>query len=102
MSYSELDESQKEQRREACRAYRGRKRKESGDSKTEQLREANRRAYAKKTGKPIPPKKMTPEHKWWAALKKKHEGKPRLEKSIVKPIFLTHSHRERYALKVEE
>lgn len=80
---------------------RGRKPAPQSDAQTEQAREANRRAYAKKTGKPIPPKKTMPEHKWWAELKKKHEGKPRLEKSIVKPIFLTHSHRERYALEVE-
>lgn len=38
---------------------------------------------------------------WWEALKKKHEGKPRLEKSIKPPVYLMHSDRERFALKVE-
>lgn len=37
---------------------RGRPRKQdAADKKTMALREANRRAYAKRTGKPVPPKK---------------------------------------------
>lgn len=38
---------------------------------------------------------------WWEALKKKHEGKPRLEKSTKPPIFLMHSDREKYELRAD-
>lgn len=38
---------------------------------------------------------------WWEALKKKHEGKPRLGKSIKPPIFLMHSDREKYELRAD-
>lgn len=97
MNYAELEEEQKERLREACRQYRGRKRKESGSVEAQRAREANRRSYAKKVGKPIPPKGNQYEEfdrigkVKWSDLKEKwkeFEGKP-LEKSINTPIFLT-------------
>ena len=88
---------------------RGRKQAPKSDAQTEQAREANRRSYAKKVGKPIPPKgnqfgdfdrigKVK-----WSDLKEKwkdYEGKP-LEKSINPPIFLTQSIRRQYQEKAE-
>lgn len=88
---------------------RGRKQAPKSDAQTEQAREANRRSYAKKVGKPIPPKgnqfgdfdrigKVK-----WSDLKEKwkdYEGKP-LEKSINPPIFLTQSIRRKYKEKAE-
>ena len=88
---------------------RGRKQAPKADAQTEQAREANRRSYAKKTGKPIPPKgnqfgdfdrigKVK-----WSDLKEKwkdYEGKP-LEKSINPPVFLTQSIRRKYQEKAE-
>ena len=91
------------------KTYRGRKRKASGSVEEQKAREANRRSYAKKTGKPIPPKgnqfgdfdrigKVK-----WSDIKEKwkdFEGKP-LEKSINPPIFLTQSIRRQYQEKAE-
>jgi histone acetyltransferase (RNA polymerase elongator complex component) len=99
MNYAELEEEQKESRRDACRQYRGRKRKESGSIEAQRARKANRRAYAKKRGKnqfgEYEYEKRDP---WFEALKEKHKGfeGTRLEKSINPPIFLTQSIRRQY------
>lgn len=122
MSFQDLTEEQKEARRKAAREWkkRNKKRRVGGqyvgrpvaapaDHKRERQRAANRKAYAKKTGKPIPPtgnqygefdmigkvKFADLKEKW-----KEFEGK-RLEKSINTPIFLTQSIRRRYKEKAE-
>lgn len=61
------------------------------EQRREQLRKANNKAYAKKTGKQI--ESVSGTDPKWEALKEKHkqwEG-TRLEKSKVKPVFLTQS-----------
>jgi hypothetical protein len=83
---------------------RGRKPAPQSDKQTQHLRDANRRAYAKKRGKnqfrEYEYEKRDP---WWESLREKHkrfEG-TRLEKSINPPIFLTQSIRRRYKEKAE-
>lgn len=102
-------------RRKAAREWKERNkhrlvgRKYVSETEAEKAREANRRSYAKKVGKPIPPKgnqygesdrigKVK-----WSDLKEKwkeFEGKP-LEKSINTPIFLTQSIRRQYKERAE-
>lgn len=108
MTYSELSEEQKEQRREAVTKYRekrrGRPKTRTPEQKLKQQRRANMVAYYKKLGKTPPRQAIANQFgptdmisgKSLEYYRQKHaayEG-TRLEKSIIKPIFLTESMRK--------
>jgi hypothetical protein len=83
---------------------RGRRQAPQSDKQTQQLREANRRAYAKKRGKnQFAEYEYEKRDPWWESLKEKHKGfeGTRLEKSENPPIFLTQSIRRRYKERAE-
>jgi len=115
MSFETLTEEQKEARRKAAREWkkRNKERRVGGQylgrpiaspagKERQKLREANRRAYAKKTGAPVkfPTGNQHGEYDQigsvsWASLKEKHkqwEG-TRLEKSL-RPIILLRNNSE--------